>query len=88
MADNTSGIRAFDEIEALKAKIAELEGRSTVLPPAVDEPEVVDAVVAKADASMPDDQIKAEIKRLTGTAPRGNPSSETLRAMLAELTQG
>ena len=87
MADNTGAKAALNEVEALKARIAELEGRSTIIPVAVDEPEVVDAVIAKADASMSDEAIKAEIKRITGTAPRGNPSSETLRSMLAELTQ-
>lgn len=91
MADNTSGKKAFDELESLRARIAELEGRSTILPPAVDEVEVVDAIVKRADsaamADMTDEVIKAQIKELTGTAPRGNPSRATLEAMLSELMQ-
>lgn len=86
MADNTSGKAAFDEIEALKAKIAALEARSTIIPPAVMEPETVAAIEQAADDALTAEQIKAQIKELTGAAPRGNPSIETLRSMLAELT--
>lgn len=89
MADNTSGKAAFDEIQALKAQIAALESCSTVLPPAVAEPEVVDAIEKTADAAaidaMSDEEIKAHIKELTGVTPRGNPSHANLVNTLMDL---
>ena len=58
------------EIEALRARVAELQGEPTAAP---DDDEK--------------NRIKAEIRELTGSAPRGNPSVETLRDMLADLKQ-
>ena len=57
-----------DEVEALRARVAELDAGSN---PAPDQNER--------------ESLKAQIADLTGSRPRGNPSVETLRDMLAEL---
>lgn len=88
MADKLSGESALSEIEALRAKVAELEARSTV-PPAVDSTETeIERAVQQADsafADMSDEQIKEEIAKLAGSKPRGNPSRQTLENALQEL---
>lgn len=89
MADRNSGMNALNEIEALKAQIAELQARST-LPPVTDlKPEEIEAVIVRADdafADLSDDQIKEEIAKLTGAGkPRGTPTRETLVRSLQEL---
>lgn len=94
MADRARGSDTFSEMEALRARIAELEARST-LPPVVDyTPEQIADVVEHADslvevdlASESDEQIKQRIAGLTGARPKGNPSRATLDQMLRELTQ-
>lgn len=74
-AAGTAGTWALTaEIEALKAQMAEMTG------------------VAQASKGEPDDanekeSIKAQINELTGSRPRGNPSVETLREMLADMKQ-
>lgn len=88
MASRSDGLSQMSEIEALKAKIAELESRSTV-PPVEDlKPEQIEQAIVAADAAfaaMTDEDIKAEIAHITGSRPRGNPSRPTLEAALAEL---
>lgn len=83
MAERNSGAGAMMEIEALKAKIAALEAKSTEVP-AVEptEPEI-DEALARADSASAG--LKDEIQAITGTRPRGNPSEATLRSMLDEL---
>lgn len=87
MADRNSGAAAFEEINALKAKIAELEGRSTVVPAEEASPGEIDCAEKAADAAyaaLNDDQLKAKIKEISGQAPRGTPS----RATLVNILQG
>lgn len=94
MADRTKGSDNFNELEALRAEIAELRARSTI-PPVVDlsPAEVADVLehanaVAQVEvASETDDQIKERIAGITGSRPKGNPSRATLDQMLRELTQ-
>lgn len=53
------------------------------------EVEALKAQIAEMQSAAPDDekeQIKAQIAQITGQRPRGNPSVETLREMLSELT--
>jgi len=88
MADRASSKNQSSEIEILKARIAELESRSTV--PPIDtptEPEI-DAIVQAMDdefTSFSDDDIKVWITDNTGTRPKGNPSRATLLSMAREL---
>lgn len=85
LASRVTAADALDEIAALRAKIAEMESRST-LPPVQDStPDEIAAAEAAADASGTVQALKAEIKAITGQTPKGNPSEETLRGMLAEL---
>lgn len=83
------------ENEALRAQIAALqagESKSGDGAPAAD-PAPAPASGKGAEEKPADDldeeaekiSIKAQIKELTGNAPRGAPSLETLRAMLADL---
>lgn len=69
-AQNGGVNRLSEENEVLKARLAALEARMGTLPVADD-----DNVKA----------LKEEIKGLTGSYPRGNPSAETLKAILADL---
>jgi hypothetical protein len=77
--DNASGsavvTRLAAEVEALKQQLAEAIGvkaeqKTTKEPSAFDE--------------MPDDELKQFIKEVTGSAPRGQPSHETLVRMAEE----
>lgn len=89
MAQRASGLDAMGEIAALKAKIAELEGRSTKVPDADPTPEQIDDAILTADdafAEMSDSELKDEIAKLAGERPRGNPSRQTLVSMLESLT--
>lgn len=63
-------IAVREEMEALRAKVAELEAQQT---PAPDQDER--------------EALKVQIADITGSRPRGNPSVETLRSMLADLQQ-
>ena len=88
MAERMGSQAAMGEIEALRARIAELEGRSTI--PPVDEPsrgEVEEIVQAADDAyeGFSDDDIKQMIAEKTGSRPKGNPSRQTLVSMLSTL---
>lgn len=87
MAERARTTGAFSEVEQLKARIAELEARSTVVPAAtLTEPEI-DVVVAEADAyaALTDSEIKDRIKGLAGIRPAGNPSRATIVGMLSGL---
>lgn len=88
MADRSRGADQIGEIEALKAKIAELEARSTVVPEKEMTAAEIDAVVADADAAFADksdDELKEEIAKLAGSKPRGTPTRATLIQMLGDL---
>lgn len=88
MADKLKGQDALGEIEALRARIAELEQRSTVPPDTEPAPDEVERLVQQADeefAGWSDDDLKAKIAELAGSRPRGNPSRQTLMASLREL---
>lgn len=78
LADNSKGARAFDEIEELKAEIARLKGESPIT--SFDEPEAPEVV----DDYPSNAEIKEQIKALTGFAPKGNPSRESLIEQLKE----
>lgn len=87
MADRGSGVEAQDEIAKLRAELAAMKASlSTVAP--VDEPTPEEAeqvaVAAGAYDDLTDAQIKEQIKEITGAAPRGNPSRDTLVASLNE----
>lgn len=88
MADRASKGSSFDEIETLKARIAELEGRSTLVPEkTLTEPEI-DAVVAEADAAyaaMSDDEIKDKIEELVQVRPDQDVGRPELVSMLSGL---
>ncbi len=88
MADKLKGADTFSEIEKLQARIAELEGRSTLPPESEPGPEEVEKLVQEADeefAGWSDDDLKAKIAELAGSRPRGTPSRATLVASLKEL---
>lgn len=90
MADRAKGAGALAEMDALRARIAELEGRSTVVPEVAMTEAEIDQVIKHADdafAELSDGQIKDEIQKLVGSRPAGNPSRKTLVGMLDELTQ-
>jgi hypothetical protein len=88
MAERMANMGAFGELESLRARIAELEGRSTLVPEKDSTPAEIDAAVKAADdayAAMNDGQIKDKIEELAGARPRGNPSRATLVSMLSSL---
>lgn len=92
MSERHTVATANSEIEALRARIAELEASgSKVDVPAVEaSPEEQAEVLEKADsefAAMSDDDIKAEIAELAGSRPRGTPTRETLENSLRELRE-
>lgn len=90
MADRDKGANAIGEVEALKARIAELEARSTVPPVADLKPDEIEKVIAEADATyatLSDEDLKVEIAKLAGSKPRGTPSRETMVQMLNDLKQ-
>lgn len=92
MADRMTGKQAQDEIEALKAQIAALQaaGATVAVPAEQTPPDAIDAAVEAADsefAGQSDDDLKAEIARMTGAKPRGTPSRKTLETSVRELRQ-
>jgi len=90
MADRAKGADALAEMGALRARIAELEARSTAVPVVEPTPAEVEEIIQKAEdafAELSDDQVKDEIEKLTQVRPRGNFKRETLVKMLDELTQ-
>jgi hypothetical protein len=90
MADRASNSGALDELETLKARIAELESASTRVPAADPKPEEIEAAVATADAAyqaMEDPALKDLIRDRTGIRPAGNPSRDTLLRTLKELDE-
>lgn len=72
--------RLADENAKLKALLEQMQ---RVQPPA---PETAKTFGSEFD-SMSDDDIKAFVKEHTGSAPRGNPSRETLVKMAAETAE-
>lgn len=67
-------------IADLQAQIAALRGG---IPLADPKPEEIDEAVSAADAEI--EALKSQYKDLTGARPRGKPSVETLRSMVAEV---
>lgn len=88
MDARSDGSHAQSEINALKAQVAELM-KGNIIPATAPTIEEAETSVKLADAEDHDAQkkldIKEQIKALTGTAPRGNPSLDTLQTMLAEI---
>jgi hypothetical protein len=91
-SDRQSASEAQDEIAELRARLAALEAGAA--PAAPVEPVVTAAQVEQefgiplfAIDQMSDEDIKAEIKRHTGSRPAGNPSRATLETALTELRQ-
>lgn len=92
MATQSSNAETHSELEALRARIAELEAASVRVEVPTDavSPVQIDAQVIAADddlKEMTDTQLKEEIARFTGSKPRGNPSRETLESSVSELRQ-
>jgi len=90
MAERQSSVSAMSEVEALKARIAELEanGSKVDIPAELPTDAEMDAAVAASDAEfadMSDEAIKEEIGKLAGSKPRGTPSRSTLENSLREL---
>ncbi len=92
MAERQTSAQALSEVEALKARIAELEaaGSKVDVPAQAPTEAEIDEAVAASDAEfsdMSDDDIKTEIAELAGSRPRGTPTRETLENSLRELRQ-
>lgn len=89
MAERMKNSGAFGELETLRARVAELEARSTIPPVVEPKPEEIEAIIQAADdayADLSDSQIKDEIAKLAdGKRPQGNPSRTTLVQMLDGL---
>lgn len=88
MADRYQGRDATAELEALRARVAELEAGALAIPPQAS-PEEIDAAEQAADdawAGYSDTQLKDEIAKLNdGKRPPGNPSRATLVQSLETL---
>lgn len=95
MADRTSNTANGDRIAELEAEIARMKlaqpgptpQTTQVLVPDP-KPADVDKAVAISDAEMSgltDEQLKAKIKEVTGSAPRGTPSRTFLENAVREL---
>lgn len=83
-AGSTAGTVALAaEVAALKAQIAEM-GDAAAFPPAISKSETGQTDDQGDDAEK--ESIKAQIAELTGSRPKGNPSLDTLREMLSEMT--
>lgn len=82
----TEYIAQRDGASADAAKIAELEAQIAALRQAIPEkdpqPEEAEAALAAADDEK--EALKQKLADMTGARPRGNPSIETLRAMVQE----
>lgn len=81
------------EINELRRQLAEMRERDGTAHPIGEDPflsnqmqEIEPVLIADGEAMTPE-QIKAEIKALTGAAPRGNPSQETLAIMLQQARE-
>lgn len=81
--DQQSGSRdQSGEIEALKAQIEELR-RANVVPETEATPAEIEVAVAEADDEL--ERLKSLYAEKQGHRPRGNPSVDTMRAMLADM---
>lgn len=65
------------EVEQLRAELSELRGSGTL--PQATEPQ------DSGEASTEKEYLKSRIAELTGSRPKGNPSVDTLREMLADI---
>lgn len=88
MAERSKAVGDFSELESLRARLAELESRSTV-PQAQDpKPEEIERAIKVADdayAELDEKQLKDKIEAIDGSRPKGNPSRATLVSMLSTL---
>lgn len=84
MADDY--MRQRNGASADAARIAELEAQIKELQQAIpkEDPGPKEADAALADADREREALKSRIAELTGARPRGNPSLDTLRNMVAE----
>ena len=68
------------------SRIAELEAQIAAMQNPIPDkelsPDAIEAAVSDADAEI--EALKSQYKDITGARPRGNPSVETLRSMVAE----
>lgn len=88
LADRQGGVAMADELAKVKAELAAL--KAGAVPADETPPEMIDAMVADADATfadMSDEDIKEEIAKLAGSKPRGNPSRAALETALKELLE-
>lgn len=85
LADRMGAREALGEVEKLRAEIAAL--KAGIVPAEETPPEVVEALVAEADAyaTKSDEDLKDEIAKIAGRKPPGNPSRPTLIRTLEEL---
>lgn len=88
MAEQARGGQVVSELDALRREIAELKAEKAadqvMAEVALDE--VQEAVtISSARDDWTEDRLKAYIKERTGSAPRGNPSRETLLRMAEEV---
>lgn len=84
MADRSDKTEVLDELEALRRRIAELEGHTEIVEEVPSEEEVADMVEAVESDENEKAELRAEYTRVYGSPPRGNPSVETLRTRIAE----
>lgn len=92
MSERQSTASAMSEVEALRARVAELEaaGSKVQVPAELPTDADVEAALAASDgefAGMSDEDIKVEIAELAGSRPRGNPARPTLENSLRELRE-
>lgn len=91
MVARASGTAQQHEINELKRQLAELQakGGSDASPadPFLSNVMQESEPTPLSDEDLSAEGIKAEIKNLTGSAPRGNPSLETLKVMLEQARE-
>lgn len=80
MAKLVQGGAVESELEALRRKVAELTAAQSQSAVRLENAEELaeEAIEAAEFTAMSDDQIKSYVKERTGSAPRGNPSRDTL----------
>ncbi len=88
LAQRGSSMSQAAEMEALRARIAELESKSTTPPETDTTPQEIAQAIQTADdayAGVADSELKDRIEAKSGQRPRGNPSRSTLVNALTEL---
>ncbi|NVN06060.1 hypothetical protein HW509_10735 [Asaia spathodeae] len=84
MANLARGGQVESELEQLRRQVAELTAARKTSPLSGNEEANDDGISEASFDEMSDDQIKAYIRERSGSAPRGNPSRETLVRMALE----